>query len=169
MRKYTNQAASELVLCGGGASWLMTVRDLSQLSYMDMEIKRLEELRKKKASDLEGLRSRSTSMTVNMSGMPRSASPRNNLEDIIALIDEKEREIISLDKRIQKKRILYESVKQELEEEIETCDDCRIALILKLRFVDLLSWQQVANRIGGKNTADGVRKACDRYLRKKLP
>ncbi len=147
----------------------MTVRDLSQLSYMDMDIKRLEELRKKKASDLEGLRSRSTSMTVNMSGMPRSASPRNNLEDIIALIDEKEREIISLDKRIQKKRILYESVKQELEEEIETCDDCRIALILKLRFVDLLSWQQVANRIGGKNTADGVRKACDRYLRKKLP
>lgn len=35
-----------------------------------------------------------------------------------------------------------------------------------LRFSDGLSWRAVACRIGGGNTADGIRMQCCRYLRK---
>ena len=37
--------------------------------------------------------------------------------------------------------------------------------ILTRRYVDGMSWVQVAARLGGGNTADGVRKAHDRFLR----
>lgn len=147
----------------------MTIHELSQLYYMNKDIQRLVDIRAAKKEQLEELVSRSTAISgMNMNGMPRASTPRNRIEDIIAQIDAKEREILALDQKIQKKRIRYEAVKQELEEAIDRCDDWRIALILKYRFIDLLTWQQIANRIGGKNTADGVRKACERYIREKL-
>ena len=147
----------------------MTIHELSQLYYMNKDIQRLVDIRAEKTEQLEELISRSTGISgMNMNGMPRASTPRNRIEDIIAQIDAKEREILVLDQKIRKKRIRYEAVKQELEEAIDRCGDWRIALILKYRFVDLLTWPQIANRIGGKNTADGVRKACDRYIREKL-
>lgn len=147
----------------------MTIHELSQLYYMKKDIQRLVDLRTEKKEQLEELNSQSTGISgMNMSGMPRASTPRNRIEEIIAQIDAKEREILALDQQIRKKRIRYEAVKQELEEAIDKCDDYRISLIMKYRFIDLLTWQQIANRIGGNNTADGVRKACNRYIREKL-
>lgn len=37
--------------------------------------------------------------------------------------------------------------------------------VIELRFVNGLTWQQVAYSIGGDNTADSVRKICDRHLK----
>lgn len=48
---------------------------------------------------------------------------------------------------------------------IDGAEDARMRMILDLRFAKRLSWVKVAERIGGGNTADGVRKACFRYLR----
>ena len=45
--------------------------------------------------------------------------------------------------------------------------DSHLRRIITLRVVDGLSWNQVAHRMGGGNTEDGVRKAFDRYLGKK--
>ena len=136
---------------------------------MNKDIQRLVDIRAKKAEQLEELVSRSTAISgMNMSGMPRASSPRNRIEEIIAEIDAKEREILVLDQQIRKKRIRYEAVKQEFEAAIDRCEDFRIALILKYRFIDLLTWQQIANRIGGNNTSDGVRKAANRYIREKM-
>lgn len=42
--------------------------------------------------------------------------------------------------------------------------DVQLRQIFWLRHIDSLSWNTVAMRIGGDNTADGVRKAHDRYL-----
>lgn len=50
------------------------------------------------------------------------------------------------------------------EEYIESIDDSRLRLIIRLRVIDELSWRQVAQRIGGGNTEDGVRKAFDRLF-----
>lgn len=36
--------------------------------------------------------------------------------------------------------------------------------IFKLKFMDELSWAQVARKIGGNNTKDSVKKICYRYL-----
>lgn len=47
---------------------------------------------------------------------------------------------------------------------IDGVEDAQMRMILDLRFAKRLSWVKVAQRIGGPNTADGVRKACFRYL-----
>lgn len=47
---------------------------------------------------------------------------------------------------------------------LEEIEDPRIRLILQYRHIRQLSWQQIAMRLGGGNTADGVRKAYSRFL-----
>lgn len=42
--------------------------------------------------------------------------------------------------------------------------DAQMRMILSLRFVNGLTWRQVAHSIGGGNTEDSVRKACQRFL-----
>lgn len=47
---------------------------------------------------------------------------------------------------------------------IDTIEDSHIRQIMALRYVDGLSWTQVARRMGGGYTADSVRKAHVRFL-----
>ena len=47
---------------------------------------------------------------------------------------------------------------------IASVDNSLMRQVLTLRFVDGLSWDQVACNIGGKNTEDSIRKACERFL-----
>lgn len=55
-----------------------------------------------------------------------------------------------------------------LEEErnafVESIADCNVRLAVSLYFIDGKTWRQTAFRLGGKNTKDGVRKMCQRYL-----
>ena len=53
----------------------------------------------------------------------------------------------------------------EINEYIETIDDSLIRQIITLRYVNGLTWDQVAARIGGGNTADSLRKMHDRFLK----
>lgn len=53
-----------------------------------------------------------------------------------------------------------------LETYIAAIDDSLTRQAFVLRFSDGLSWRAVAYRIGGGNTADGIRMQCVRYLRK---
>lgn len=52
------------------------------------------------------------------------------------------------------------------EERIENIKDSRMRRILTMRYIDGLSWVQVAHRLGGNATADSCRMACDRFLEK---
>lgn len=51
-----------------------------------------------------------------------------------------------------------------VEEFIASVDDSRMRRIINLRFIEGLSWNKVADRIGGGNTEDSVRKAFDRFI-----
>jgi len=53
----------------------------------------------------------------------------------------------------------------EINEYIETIDDSLIRQIITLRYVNGLTWDQVAAHIGGGNTADSLRKMHDRFLK----
>lgn len=53
----------------------------------------------------------------------------------------------------------------DVEKFISEIKDSHIRRIVNLRVVEGLSWQKVANRIGG-NTEDSVRKAFDRFMEK---
>lgn len=48
---------------------------------------------------------------------------------------------------------------------IENIDDSLIRQIIALRYINGLTWDQVAVHIGGNNTAESVRKAAERFLK----
>ena len=52
----------------------------------------------------------------------------------------------------------------QVEEFIASVDDSRMRRIITLRFIDNLSWNKVADRIGGNNTEDSVKKAFYRFM-----
>jgi len=55
---------------------------------------------------------------------------------------------------------------EETYEYIDNIDDSLVRQIITLRYVNGLTWQQVAASIGGDNTADSVRMMHDRFLKK---
>ena len=62
-------------------------------------------------------------------------------------------------KDIQQKREILDTL-------LERAPDQQLRDILSYRVYDGLSWQQIAFRIGGGNTADAVKKRAQRYLEK---
>ncbi len=52
----------------------------------------------------------------------------------------------------------------EVEAFVEGIEDSRLRRIFRYRYVDNMSWLQVAIQMGGKHTADSCRIAHDRYL-----
>lgn len=54
----------------------------------------------------------------------------------------------------------------EVEEFIASVDDSRIRRIINLRFIENLSWNKVADNIGGGNTEDSVRMMFNRFMEK---
>lgn len=121
----------------------MTKKELSQLYYLNREIEEL-----------------ATSCTAQITGMPKVswnsdkiAKYAAEIADLKALLD------------LNLKKCFYEF--NRLNRYIETVDDSQMRMILALRYVNGLSWRQIAFSIGGGNTEDGVRKAHDRFLAKK--
>ena len=71
---------------------------------------------------------------------------------------EKIRELISM------KLAEISVAEREILEYIFSINDSQIRRIMRLRHIEKKSWLQVANAIGGNNTADSVRKMHDRFL-----
>lgn len=49
---------------------------------------------------------------------------------------------------------------------IASIDDALTRRIFELRYINQYSWDQVARKIGGGNTAEAVRKRHNRYIRR---
>lgn len=129
----------------------MTLKELSQLYYLNREIERDQER-------LEKLRaSASAPGAPNYDGMPKSPSFENRLERYIA-------EIVDLEAIIQAKitQCLHERAR--LERYIAEIPDSLTRQIFQLRFINGLTWVQIAYSVGGGNTEGGVRKRVYRYL-----
>ena len=54
----------------------------------------------------------------------------------------------------------------EVEQYINEIQDSRTRRMITYRFLDNLTWLQVANRMGGMHTADSCQKAVERFLKK---
>lgn len=130
----------------------MTLKELSQLYYLDREIEldreRLAELR----ADLLCPR------PPDYDGMPRNPNPENALERCVA-------EIVDLEDVIRAKieQRIYERAR--LERYISDIPDSLTRQIFTLRFIEGLTWEQVAARTGGNNTAKNCSNICYRYIR----
>lgn len=130
----------------------MTLKELSQLYYLNREIEmdqeRLEELRAKASAP----------GSPNYDGMPKSPSYENRLERYIA-------EIVDLENIINLKIQQCLIERKRLERYISEIPDSLTRQIFTLRFINGLSWLQVAYNIGGNNTEQSVKMICYRYIK----
>ena len=127
----------------------MTLKQLDQIYYLTKE-KRMWEDRLLELPDITAVRY--DSIGVSNSGI---SSPVQK----IAEQREKIRELISM------KLAEISVAEREILEYIFSINDSQIRRIMRLRHIELKSWLQVANAIGGNKTAGRVRMAHDRYLK----
>jgi hypothetical protein len=128
----------------------VTIKDLSQLYYLNREIER----DKRRLAELENA---AQSCTAKITGMPHGSGTGDKIGLYAAEIADL-RGIIELNLQ----KCWYEL--NRLNRYISSIDDSLTRQIFTLRFVNGLPWQQVAYSVGGNNTADSVKKICYRYL-----
>lgn len=157
----------------------MTIKELSKLYDLNREVetlqKRLADIEWEIQRDEERLRSLEAQCGAIASpgydGMPHGSSGGNKLEsEAIELVDL--RNAIARKKALRSEcamtihaqEILCLTERNRLERYIASVPDSLTRQIMALRFINGLSWWQVAYSIGGNNTGDSVRMNVKRYL-----
>ena len=128
----------------------MTLKELSQLYYIKKEIEASK-------NRLAVLRAKMTGGNFLMNGMPKNTGTENKIERYIV-------EAIDLEEIIKTKIIQCIYERKKLEQYISGIYDSLTRQIFSLRFVDGMSWEQVALNIGGGISEESVRKRVYRYL-----
>jgi len=131
---------------------LMTKQELSQLYYLNREIEHLKD----RITELECI---ATSSTSRITGMPHATDISDKVGKYAAEIADL-KELLDLNL----KKCFYEL--NRLNRYIESIDDSQIRMILSLRYINGLSWEQVAASISPYASGESVRKAHERFLRK---
>ena len=129
----------------------MTLKELSQLYYLNREIQR-------DIKRLKDLKMAEVKTTARYSDMPKSKSMTH---DIMA---EKVATIVDLEEMLEFKKLKRVYEEKRLMHFIESIDDCFLRLIFKLRFIDCKKWDTIACYVGGGNTGDSIKKNCYRYI-----
>ena len=128
----------------------MTIRELSQLYYLNREISDL----KLKIAEIEA---KATDTSVKITGMPHAPTAGDKIGKLIAELDYYKS---SLNNRLEQCRL--ELIR--LNDYISKCDDSLTRQILTYRFVNGLPWTQVAASIGGTSEY-AVKKTAYRYIK----
>ncbi len=107
---------------------------LNQYKYLNKEIDR-------KIASLEDWRNKIFNVTGTLSDMPKSSNRTNVIEDGIASIDEIESSINEdIDDLI--------NLRNEIESKIESVNDLKLRELLKCRYLDDKTWEEIAYRNG---------------------
>ena len=128
----------------------MTIRELSQLYYLNREISDL----KIKIAEIEA---KATDTSVKITGMPHAPTTGDKIGKLIAELDYYKS---TLNNRLEQCRL--ELIR--LNDYISKCDDSLTRQILTYRFVNGLPWTQVAANIGG-TTEYAVKQSAYRYIK----
>ena len=129
----------------------MNKKELSQLYYLNREI----EEQQRRLQELEDI---ATTCTSYITGMPRVqgisdkiAKYAAEIADLKGLLD------------LNLKKCFYEL--HRINRYIESIEDSQMRMILSLRYVNGLSWEQVAYSIGGGNSDKNVQMMVNRFLK----
>lgn len=76
---------------------------------------------------------------------------------------QREKRILAEGQRMNELQSKYDAICAE----IYAVKDSQVRLILLMRYVDGMSWANIAARVGGGNTGDSCRKIADRFFHKK--
>lgn len=133
-----------------GGQPLVTLQILSQHFRLRERLARDEQT-------LESLKAAVSPGGQVLTGMPHSTGVRDKVGDLAI-------EIADMQANVQKikEKVAREEIK--VNRFIETVEDEQIRTILRLRYLRCLTWNQVALVIGGRNTADGVKSTCYRFM-----
>lgn len=129
----------------------MTTKELSQLYFLNREIEQIKE----KINELEIV---ATSCTSTITGMPHVAGVSDKIGKYAAEIADL-KELLDLNL----KKCFYEL--NRLNRFIESIEDSEMRMIISLRYVNGLPWEQVAASISPFTSGDSVRKAHTRFLK----
>lgn len=131
----------------------MTLKELSQLYHLKNEI----EYDRERLARLRARRGVASSPKLN--GLPSSAGSGQSAVENLAL------EIADLEAIVDSKITQCVHEQSRLERYIASIPDSRTRMIMSFRFVDGFSWGKVAYKVGGGNTASGVKMTCYRYIK----
>ena len=95
-----------------------------------------------------------------ITGMPHALGVSDKVGDLAAELWDLQSKIDYLEQRCAEE-------KKKLEKYIGTIKDDQTRMIFRLRFIHCMTWPQVAETIGGRNTANSVKLICHRYLKPK--
>jgi len=85
---------------------------------------------------------------------------------IRGLPGERNEKLLRLRDRLERRMNDLQDLRAEIFEWVEGIEDSLLRQVIILRHVNGLSWRQVAREIGGRNTAESIRKLHDRYFEK---
>ena len=95
-----------------------------------------------------------------ITGMPHASGTSDEVSDLVIEIEDLQSRIDYLESECAQE-------KKKLEKYISTIKDDQTRMIFRLRFIHCMTWPQVAEAIGGRNTANSVKLICYRHLDKK--
>ena len=127
----------------------LTKDELKQIYYINKEIQMWQR-------ELEKIRSQGLVKSPTISDMPKGGQ-KFDISDYVSAIADYEAVIRGLlaKVQIQRKKII---------EYIEGVDDSLMKQIIFYRCVSCMTWQKVADAVGGNNTENSVKKAYSRFL-----
>ena len=112
-----------------------------------------------KRREIQRIWERLTSISPSLTGMPHSGGVHDKIGEGVPELVEKKKE---LEAQIRE----YEKEEDMINGWIDAIDDLQVNLIFSLRFKERLSWNEVADNVGGNNTENSVRMIVNRYLEK---
>ena len=133
-----------------GGEKSLTKKELSQLYWLNREI----EEEKRKLSELEAA---AAGCTAKITGLPHVSGVHDKIGDLGILIAE-QRDLIDL--KVRQSVIEY----NRLNRYIASVDDTQMRMILSLRYVNGLSWQEIAANMGQDGDGSTQRKKHDKFL-----
>jgi hypothetical protein len=129
------------------------IKDLRQrIEKVERVLHRMVDGSNNVSDTVKGTRKDGTYGSITISGIP------------YAEIVKKEQLILINKKKLEIKVQELLSQLNEVEDFIEEIEDSRIRRIFRHRYIDNLSWIQVAHRMGGGHTSESCRNAHDRAL-----
>lgn len=128
----------------------MTLRELSRYYKLHERMERNREM-------LTSLAAAAGPGAQVLTGMPHAQGVNDKVGDLAIEMGDLEERILYLEAECAWER-------KKLEKYIGKIKDDQTRIIFSLRFIHCMTWPQVADAIGGRNTANSVKQMCYRYL-----
>lgn len=140
----------------------MTKQQLRQFRFLEKEI----ELVRRQIKDTEKLIKPENIVDFVKGSMQEFPYAERSIKVEGVDLQKYERQVRRLRKKLMKHLSELVQQQEEIFNFIQSIPDCQVRLIISLKYIEGLTWKQIALKVGGGNSADGVRNTCNRFLHK---